>query len=203
VNTIRSLAALPGLLLLASCAGGGGLGTLGDVLGGAGGVGGTGGAQSGQLRAEIDRVDASGQRIHVRTESGQSGSLLYDPQTEVFYRQQQYPVTALERGDLVTIEAQQTQGNELYARTVYVDRSVQERTGSSGIQQIEGRVGQIDYQRGTFVLQTQSAGGLLVFLPYNPPASVEERFARLRMGDSVRVEGQLLPDGRVELLRFP
>lgn len=201
---IRSFAVLPAVLLLTSCAGGGGLGQIGEILGQMGGMG--GGAQGGQIRAEIDQVDSRSQRIHVRAQNGQSGSLLYDQQTQVIYQQQQYPVTALERGDLVVIEAQQTSGNELYAQRVLVEQSVQERTGgttgSAQLRQLDGQVGQIDHQRGMFELRTQYGGVLVVSLPYNPARATEDRFARLRSGDSVRIEGEVLSDGRVQLVRF-
>lgn len=122
-SLLPSLAA--GVFLLTSCAQ---LGSLGDILGAIGGPGGTQ-QQQAQLQAEVQQVDASGQRIYVRTQQGQSGAVRFDAQTVVVYRQQQYPVTALERGDIVVMQLHEISQNELYASRIEVTQSVQERTG--------------------------------------------------------------------------
>jgi outer membrane biogenesis lipoprotein LolB len=112
-----------GLLLLSACAG---LGSIGDILGSIGGTG-QQQQQQGQIEAEIQQIDTNGQRIHVRTQNGQSGYVRFDSQTRVIYRQQQYPVTALERGDIVVMEVQQISQNELYASRIDVTQSVRDR----------------------------------------------------------------------------
>jgi hypothetical protein len=197
---LASLAAL--MATLPACAGAN-LGTLGDILGGV--AGGGAGAQQGQLLAEVQSVDAGQQRIVVRTEQGQTGSVRFDQNTVVVYRQQQYPVTALERGDIARMQVQQTTDNQIYASRIDVEQSVQERTGQVGgqgqLQQLAGRVGQVDHNRGTFQLQMQN-GTIIVGLPYNPARETNDRFLRLRSGDSVRVEGVFSETGRLELTRF-
>lgn len=122
-SLLPSLAA--GLLLLTSCAQ---LGSLGDILGAIGGPG-SAQQQPAQLQAEVQQVDANGQRIHVRTQQGQTGAVRFDAQTVVVYRQQQYPITALERGDIVVMQLHEISQNELYASRIEVTQSVQERTG--------------------------------------------------------------------------
>ncbi|HUF65276.1 MAG TPA: hypothetical protein VMM17_04800 [Gemmatimonadaceae bacterium] len=114
-----------GLVLLTSCAQ---LGSLGDLLGA---IGGPGGAQQqqAQLQAEVQQVDANSQRLYVRTQQGQSGAVRFDNRTVVVYRQQQYPITALERGDIVVMQLHEIAQNELYASRIEVTQSVQERTG--------------------------------------------------------------------------
>lgn len=89
---------------------------LGSVLGGQG-------AQQQQIDAEIQQVDASGGRLYVRTQDGQQGTIRVDSRTQVVYNNRQYPVTALERGDVVRIRLQQTRNNELYATRIDVLRS--------------------------------------------------------------------------------
>ena len=198
-------AAVVALALASSACAGGNLGALGDILGGVAGAPGAG--QQGQVVAEIQGVDSRQQLIQVRTQDGRTGSLLYDQNTVVVYQQRQYQVANLERGDVVAIQVQQdTQGNA-YASRIDVQQSVQERTGqasggSAQLQQFTGRVGQIDYQRGWFQLQTQYGGTVTVTLPYNPSSATETRFNRLRSGDSVRIEGTDVGNGRVELYRF-
>lgn len=206
---IRTAAALLALAATASgCAGGlGNLGALGDILGAAGGGGGQGGAQSGQLSAEIQQVDSQRQLLQVRTEDGQSGAVRYDQNTQVFYQQQQYPVTALERGDLVVLQVQRDAQGNVYAGRVDVRQSVQERTGqgsvgSGQLQQLAGQVRQIDHNRGVFELQTQNGGTVVVSMPYNAPQAAVQYFNRLRVGDTVRLEGRAAGSGRVELYRF-
>jgi hypothetical protein len=183
------------LSLLAARCSGNTLGTLGDILGM------PSGAQTGQLTAEIRQVDTQNQRIQVAAEDGQTGYVEFDQNTVVVYRQQQYPVTALERGDVVTIQVQQDSRGKLYTSRIDVQQSVQERTGSSGLRQLYGRVGAIDLNRGTFILQTQS-GNVSISLPYNPARTTLDYFRRLRTGDTVRVEATMTGNNRAELSRF-
>lgn len=118
------------VLVLGGCGGGGALGTLGDILGAATGQGGGGQQQQQQqIQAEIQRVDANDQRVYVRTREGRDGSVRFDQNTAVIYQQQQYPVTALERGDLVNLTVRQISQNELYASRFDVVQSVQDRQG--------------------------------------------------------------------------
>lgn len=202
----RRAAVLAAVLAASGCAGGlGNLGGLGDILAGAAGLPGSG--QQGQVVAEVQGLDTQRQLIQVRTQDGRTGSLLYDQNTVVVYQQRQYQVTNLERGDVVAIQVQQTSQGSAYASRIDVQQSVQERTGQTSggtgaIQQFTGRVGQIDYQRGWFTVQTSYSGTVTVTLPYNAGSTTVNQFNRLRTGDSVRLEGTHLGDGRVELYRF-
>lgn len=189
---------------LSGCAGAN-LGALGDILGGA--IGGQPGGAS-QVVAEVQGVDTRNQVIQIRTQQGQTGNVYFDQNTQVVYQNQQYPVTALERGDVVQIELQQTQQNQTYASRILVQQSAQDRgiqsgnTGTTGQRvQLSGRVGQVDYDRGSFQVQTQQ-GTYVVTLPYNAGAANADYFRRLRNGDTVRVEGALVANGRLELYRF-
>lgn len=203
-HAIRHLAtAAFTVVALTGCAGTN-LGALGDILGGMGGMG---GGQQGQLVAEVQGVDTRQQVIAVRTQQGQQGNVLFDQNTLVVYQNQQYPVTALERGDVVAMQVQQTQQGSPYASRIDVQQSVQDRTGQTGggvggqYQQMYGRVGQIDVNRGMFQLQTQQ-GTYVVEMPYNPGAANDDYFRRLRQGDTVRLEGTVIGNGRVQLYRF-
>jgi hypothetical protein len=213
-HSIRHLAAAAfTVMALTGCAGSN-LGALGEILGGAMG-GGMGGGQQGQVVVEVQGVDTRQQVIQVRTQEGQQGNVFFDQNTVVSYQNQQYPVTALERGDVVAMQLQQTQQGQTYASQIVVQQSVQERTGQSTgsmggttgpgpvgqLQQIYGRVGQIDHARGMFQLQTQQ-GTFVVSLPYNPGNVTTDYFNRLRTGDNVRMEGTVTGSGRIELYRF-
>lgn len=105
------------------------LGNLGNILGGALGGSPSGSSQQqGEVLAEVQSVDTRQQAIHIRTEQGESGAVLFDRNTVVVYRQQQYPVTALERGDIVEMQLQRVDQQRLYTSRIDVRQSVQERT---------------------------------------------------------------------------
>jgi hypothetical protein len=214
-HSIRQLVAMSFTAVALSGCAGTNLGALGDILGGAmGGMGGAG-QQQGQLVVEVQGVDTRQQVIAVRTQQGQQGNVIFDQNTVVVYQNQQYPVTALERGDVVAMQVQQTQQGAPYASRIDVQQSVQERTGQTSgngtyggtsggmgqLQQLYGRVGQVDYNRGMFQLQTQQ-GTVVVQMPYDPGPATNDYFRRLRTGDTVRMEGTFTGNGRVELYRF-
>ncbi|HEX6132365.1 MAG TPA: hypothetical protein VFZ24_00195 [Longimicrobiales bacterium] len=196
-STGRQLLALGAAALLAGC--GSTLGGLGDVLGG---IGSPSSGNQGQLAVQIQSVNTSQQVIQVATEDGQVGSVRYDQNTVVVYRQQQYPVTALERGDIAVMQLQDV-GGALYVSRIDVQQSVQERAGggSGNLVQLSGTVSQIDHNRGTFVLLTQG-GSVTVTLPYNPPQATLNYFHSLRNGNTVRLEATQTGTARVELHRF-
>jgi hypothetical protein len=194
---------LAAMIGMTGCAQLGNLGALADILGAVGG--GAGQQQQGQVTAEVQQVNAGQQAIQIRTREGQTGAVLYDQNTVVVYQQQQYPVTALEPGDVANFHLQQAPNNHLYASRIDVVQSVQERTGQAGsgqLYQLAGRVGNVDQNRGLFELQTQTSGVIIVSLPRNPGSAVTDRFRRLRSGDSVGVEGHMVAQGRLELTRF-
>lgn len=200
--THTSKAALPLLLALAlpACAGNT-LGALGDILGGA--MPGSGG-QQGQISAEIRQINTQQQVIQVATPEGQTGNVYFDQNTVVTYRQQQYPVTALEPGDIVVLQVQETAQGSLYTNRIDVQTSVQERSGQTGtgaVRQYSGRVNQVDHDRGLFVLQVQN-GSVTVSVPYNAPRATVDYFHRLRVGDNVRIEAVTVSSGVVQIHRF-
>jgi hypothetical protein len=183
---------------LGGCAQLGGLeNVLGTVLGG--------GQQQGQLVAEIQGVDTRQQAIHVRTQDGRTGAVRYDRNTQVIYRQQQYPVTALERGDVATLEVQPVRNDELYVSRVLVQQSAQERSGQApvggDVQQLSGRVGQVNPQGGLFELQT-GGGTVTVSLAANAPSHVVNRFRNLRQGEAVSIQGRWVAASMMELHAF-
>jgi hypothetical protein len=59
----------------------------------------------------------------------------------------------------------------------------------------------VDAERGRFELRT-AMGPALVALPYSPRAADQDRFGRLRAGDTVRVEVERVGEGRFEVIRF-
>jgi hypothetical protein len=222
-KSIRNLAtAAAAVVTLSGCAGTN-LGQLGEILGGTLG-GGAGQQQNGQVLAEVQGVDQNRQTIQLRTQEGQTGNVMFDQNTVVVYQNQQYPATALERGDVAYFQLQQTQQGATYATRIDVQQSVQERNGQTSgngtyngnggtyggntggtygnqYSQMAGTVGRIDYNQGWFELRTQN-GTATVTLPYNAGDATTDYFRRLRTGMNVRLEGTPLGNGRVELFRF-
>jgi exosome complex RNA-binding protein Csl4 len=170
---------------------------LGSILGGAGSP------QSNQVSGYIEGVDTRSQQIAIQTSGGQRVMLLYDNQTAVVYQNQNYPVTALERGDQVTARVQSTSGGAYYTDLVQVDQSVSgPSSGQSGnVQSLQGTVGQIDRSNGLFRLDGNS-GSVIVSLPYNVRQADVTTFNNLRVGDRVRLYGVFLNNSRVELRQF-
>ena len=202
------LVALAAMLSATGCAQ---AGALGEILGGVMGPQGQQGTNGRQVVGEIQGIDARQGVMQIRTQSGQTGEVRFDQNTRVVYQQREYNVTALERGDVVAFQVQQDQRGNAYTSYIQVQQSVQERTGQStqqggaygnnGIQRFAGTVGYIDTQRGAFELRTQN-GSAQVALPYGASAQDAQRFRSLRSGQSVTLDGQMVAQGRIDLVRF-
>jgi len=186
------------------------LGTLGNVLGGV--LSPNSGSGSGEVYGMVRGVDTQRQIIQIQTQNGQVGNVYFDQNTQVVYQNQRYPVTALEQGDQIGLRIQQTQNGQYYTDYITVTQSVQENNGGynntgvyngggTGYTRAEGRVTWVDYQRGQFALST-NGGTLTVVMPYQSNSTDANRFRNLRQNDYVRVEGQLVGSGRLELSRF-
>jgi hypothetical protein len=196
----KQLAALAAVITMSACGPAAALGGLGDVLGTV--LGQPAGAGEYQVAVEIRGVHAQQQIIQVTTQDGQTGNVRYDQNTVVWYRQQQYPVTALEPGDLAVMLVRDVQGTP-YAARIEVQQSARERTGTgtSALVQLSGRVTQINHNAGTFVMQT-TGGTVQVTLPYGAPQATVNYFHTLRVGHDVRVEATMIATGRAEIHRF-
>jgi exosome complex RNA-binding protein Csl4 len=173
---------------------------LGSILGG---MGGTGQGQSNQLSGYVEGVDTRSQQIAIQASNGQRVVLSYDNQTSVVYQNQNYPVTALERGDQVTARVQSTTGGAYYTDLIQVDQSVSgsSNTGSGQVQSLQGTVGQIDRSNGQFRLDGTNSS-VIVTLPYSVRQADVNTFNNLRVGDRVRLYGVFLNNSRVELRQF-
>ena len=164
---LRSAAMIAAALATTGCAQ---AGVLGDVLGGV--LNPQGGAGEQLVQGDVTLVDAQRQYLQVRATNGQVANVRFDNRTQVIYQQQNFPVTALEPGDQISMRIQQTQQGELYTDQILVTRSIQEvrgttDTGGRQYTRLEGYVGSIDSQRGMFELRIQNRPSVWVSLPYN------------------------------------
>lgn len=203
MSIVRRLPVLAAFTLAAAGCGGGGLGALGDIL--TAGGGGQGGG--GTLLVEVQDVRAQQQQILVRTEDGQQGAVLYDQNTQVVYQNQQYPVNALERGDIVEMRIQEVQQG-LYTDLIQVRQSVQERQGgttggtAANVHRLEGTIDQIDLNRDMFTLNMTQGGTLPVHLPSSASTTMRDQLRDYRSGDYVRVEVRAISETSAELIRW-
>ena len=78
---------------------------------------------------EVQHVDSRAREIEVRTDEGRTTVLRYDDRTQVVYRQRNYPVANLERGDYIAARVQQDRDRRDYTDTITVKESVQDRSG--------------------------------------------------------------------------
>ena len=196
---------LGGALLLAAmtaCANTGGLGgILGSVLGG--------GGQGNQLSGYIQSVDTRSQQLGVQQSNGQTVWVRYDNNTQVVYQNRGYPVTALERGDQVLADIQDSGNGNYYATTVQVTQSVSSSGNGSvygnqgGVTTYSGTVRQVDRQNGWFTVDDSNTGRLTVVLPSGLSQNDLNRFGNLRSGDFVRFYGaRSSNNNQVQLRQF-
>lgn len=215
----RSVLAVFGLLAVSvtasACAQMGAVGGLGDVIGGGSSVIG-----------EVRSVDTRRGRIQVREQYGRDQTVRFDSRTRVVYRNRQYPVSSLERGDQVQMRVEYDRNNTAWADHIEVRSSARradrrdgdrddrddrrdDRRGDrddvwgSRVERLDGRVQGIDVRRGYFTITHDRGQRVLVYLTRNARREDVRRFERLRRGDRVRVE--VRSSGRrdqAELVRF-
>ena len=164
------------------------------------------GSSSSDLVGEVQYVDTRAREIEIRTDSGRTSVVRYDNNTQVTYRQRNYAVDNLERGDYVAARVQQDRDGRPVANSITVRESVQDRGSSSGgrgrLDRAEGRVEYVDARRGTFEIRDQRNRLIVVSVDFNAPRTVTDQFNRLRNGDYVRIEGRSVNADRFELENF-
>ena len=197
---LTTIAMAGSLALLGACSS---AGSVGDILGSVLGQQ----QQGNQVSGAILGVDTRAQQISLQLSNGQTAVLAYDDQTTVTYQNQNYPVTALERGDQVTARIQSTSNGGYYTDLVQVDQSVQGTASTSSgtgenVQSLQGNVRTVDRANGWFTLDSGNGVTLTVSLPYNVRQTDLNRFQSLRSGDYVRLYGVFLNNSRVELRQF-
>lgn len=191
-----------GTIALSACANGGLGNVLGSVLGGGMGQG-QGQSQTAEVSGYIAGVNQRSQQIGIQQSNGQTIGLSYDNQTQVVYQNRNYPVTALQNGDVVMARVQSGSNGGYYTDLVQVNQSVQDRGGTTQhVQTFQGRVRQIDLNNGWFVLDAGNGSGFPVYMPYQANGNDVARFRGLRQGEYVRFYGTIDANSRVQLRQF-
>jgi hypothetical protein len=160
--------------------------------------------------AEVERLDTSSKEIHLRPNNSRNRVVGYTADARVVSRGREYPVTQLEAGDIVAMRLRQDSRGNSYTDLIRVQESSQDRNPSrgaivrpgTGMQTVDGRVEQLDFQRSSFEIRGQSSERVIVSLSDNARRSDVDRFRALRSGDYVRVEGRFLNRERFELDSF-
>lgn len=209
-NVFQSVKVGVAALVLASTAACSGAGALGSVLGSVLGGGQGGQRQQGsQLTGFINGVNTRNQQIGIQQQNGQTVAIAYDQNTQVSYQNQNYPVTALENGDQVTLRVRQLQNGGYYTDLIRVDQSVSGNNGQGGavyqsgnVQSLEGNVRSVNRTQGFFTMSMQNGSQVTVTLPSQVGRNDVSRFNALRSGDYVRFYGVVTGNSRVELRQF-
>jgi predicted RNA-binding protein with TRAM domain len=163
------------------------------------------------VRGTVRYVDASRRTIELDRSNGGSVILDFENNTPVYYNNQSYQVSDLERGDEVEIRVRDLGGNRWIAQDVTVIRSVSGNNNgtwnngnsSTNRSTIRGTVASVDRSRRTFQLQGTSwisgfnsnAGGTLgtITVEYDDNTSVDvngslQPINGLERGDIVDVQ---------------
>lgn len=119
MSRMRMLATMPAaaLAVVSACAPLGSLGGLGDVMNG----------RTETLYGEVRSVDTRRGLIQLREEHGRDYTVRYDNRTRVVYRERQYPVSALDRGDQVQVRVEYDRNNNLRTDRIDVRSSARSR----------------------------------------------------------------------------
>ena len=169
---------------------------------------------AGEMRAEVTEVDPVHREIRVIWIDGGGRDIVpYDLNyTRVLYHGFNYPVDALQTGDLVALQSPRPTP---YLDTIRIQVPVQARVPGSPYARapipgpvararvVEGTVERIDYDRGVFDMRPQDGSRIVtIALPYNARGTDIDNFRRLRNGDYVRVEGEFVNGDNLQLMAF-
>ena len=150
------------------------------------------------VTATVNGIDNKLREIYLRTANNQHYVVNYTTGTRVIDGGRAAGVNDLRTGDQVRVEIREGTGGRLFADEI----SLEGAGRANAIRTIEGTVERIVPERG--FLELRSAGGTLttVYVPEGSSAETRSRFQRIRVGDTVRVEGERLGEDRLELLAF-
>ena len=150
------------------------------------------------VTATVNGIDHKLREIYLRTANNQHYVVNYTTGTRVINGGRGAGVNDLRTGDQVRVEIREGTGGRLFADEI----SLEGAGHADAIRTVEGTVERIVPERG--FLELRAAGGALitVYVPEGSSAETRNRFQRIRVGETVRVEGERLGEDRVELLAF-
>ena len=149
------------------------------------------------ISATVNGIDHNLREIYLRTSNNQHYVVNYTAGTQVSSRERQASVNDLRPGDRVRAEVREGTGGRLFADEIQLEGG-----GASAIRVIEGTVERIVPERGFLELRTATGALVTVYVPEGSNAETRNRFQRVGVGDTVRLEGERLDEDRLELLAF-
>lgn len=150
------------------------------------------------VTATIAGIDHGLRELYLRTERNQNYVVNFTTGTQVTSRGRPVAVTDLRAGDLVRAELRQGSGGRLFADEIWL-----EGVGvASPMRTVEGTVERIVPERGFLELRTINGALVTVYVPESSDRETRRRFDSVRVGDTVRLEGERLDENRIELLAF-
>lgn len=155
------------------------------------------------LDGEVRSVDGRRDVLRVVARQGGTRTLRWHRDTRVRYGRRDYPVTTLERGDLVRVWVTYDRGGDPWADRIEVLAGRDDRGGRNGrTVRLDGIVLGVDPRRGRFTVEPRRGESVVVYVPARPDRDDLRHLERLRRGDRVRLD--VRPAGRreAELVRF-
>lgn len=175
----------------------------GGVSAGAGTVRASNMARAVYVTGEVRSVDVRRGRLQLRDARNRTRTVRFDRRTRVVHQRREYPVSALERGDVVRASVVRDRSGAGWVEWIEVRHNVRDRGRAVGrVARLDGAVVWVDSRRGSFTLERRRDERVVVHLPRRLSAGEIRRFERLRPGQRVRVEVRPLGRGQVELVRF-
>jgi hypothetical protein len=150
------------------------------------------------ISATVNGIDHNLREIYLRTANNQHYVVNYTAGTQVISRDRQVSPNDLRPGDRIRAEVREGSGRRLFADEIHLEGG----GGASAIRVIEGTVERIVLERGFLELRTATGALVTVYVPEGASAETRNRFQRIGVGDTVRLEGERLDEDRLELLAF-
>ena len=204
MNRIKTISAAALVLLLAAACGSTG-GGLGDIFG-------SNSNRSYDIRGTVDSVDLNSRSIYLTNVTGYTNGLasgvnntarvFYDDRTTVQYQGRTYRPADLERGDQVSVRADQN-GNQLLAQSMDVTYNAGGMASSTGphgsTSVIHGTIRSIDRNSQSMTLDRGYSSSITIDVGTNTPVDFNGRTYHptdLQVGDEIDVHANDLGGGR-------
>jgi hypothetical protein len=155
------------------------------------------------LYGEVRSLDTRRGRVQLREDRGRDVTVRYDGRTRVHYGSRQYPVTSLQRGDVVQVRLAYDRNGNAWADRIDVRNSVGDRrVATARVVRLDGRVRGVDPSRRFFTVEADRGRPVMVLVSRRLDRDDARRIERLRRGDRVRADVRPLRGDEVELVRF-
>ena len=154
------------------------------------------GSSANQVYGTVQAVENG--RIVLSADGGYGGGsrvdVYFDQNTQLFYQGQAYPVSGLEPGDRIRVDAAQS-GGRLWARSIEVVQNVREGQGGQYGSALDGAVTFVDTRARIIALTRGGYSGATTQVRYDARTIVEYRGQVLRpenleRGDVVRIQAR-------------